>query len=40
LTPYVAGKGTFHFPADRPMPASLVTRIVKVRLRETAAARR
>ena len=37
LTPYLAGKGTIRFPADKPVPAGLVTRIVKVRLDETAA---
>ena len=37
LTPYLAGKGTIRFPADSPIPAALVTRIVKVRLEEKAA---
>lgn len=37
LEPYLAGKGTIQFPADRPIPAALVTRIVKVRLEENAA---
>jgi len=37
LTPYLAGKGTIRFPADRPLPAALVTKIVKVRLDENAA---
>lgn len=27
LAPYVAGKGTLHFPYDRPLPIELVTRI-------------
>lgn len=36
LTPYLAGKGTIRFPTDRPVPTALVTRIVKVRLRENA----
>jgi uncharacterized protein YdhG (YjbR/CyaY superfamily) len=27
LAPYVAGKGTLHFPYDRPLPTELVTRI-------------
>lgn len=27
LQPYVAGKGTLHFPYDRPLPTELVTRI-------------
>ncbi len=37
LTPYLAGKGTIRFPADRPIPTDLVTRIVKVRLAENEA---
>jgi uncharacterized protein YdhG (YjbR/CyaY superfamily) len=37
LEPYLAGKGTIQFAADRPIPAALVTRIVKVRLEENAA---
>ena len=37
VRPYVSGKGTFRFPADRPIPTDLVTKIVKVRLEETAA---
>ena len=37
LTPYLAGKGTIQFPADAPIPAPLVARIVKVRLAENAA---
>jgi uncharacterized protein YdhG (YjbR/CyaY superfamily) len=37
LTPYLSGKGTIRFPADRPVPAALVTRIVKVRFAENAA---
>jgi uncharacterized protein YdhG (YjbR/CyaY superfamily) len=37
LTPYLAGKGTIRFPADRPIPVALVIRIVEVRLAETAA---
>src|SRR6478735_2070990 len=37
LTPYLAGKATVRFPANRPIPADLVTRIVKVRLAETGA---
>lgn len=38
LTPYLSGKGTIQFPADKPLPLALVTRIVKVRLTENAAA--
>ncbi|MEO5939987.1 MAG: DUF1801 domain-containing protein [Candidatus Limnocylindrales bacterium] len=38
LTPYLAGKGTIRFPADRPIPSELVGRIVAVRVAENAAA--
>jgi uncharacterized protein YdhG (YjbR/CyaY superfamily) len=37
LTPYLAGRGTIQFPADDPVPASLVTKVVKVRVAENAA---
>ena len=37
LTPYLAGKGTIQFPADRPIPTAVVTRIVKVRFAENKA---
>ena len=37
LRPYLAGKGTIRFPADRPIPAATVTKIVEVRLAENAA---
>jgi uncharacterized protein YdhG (YjbR/CyaY superfamily) len=37
LTPYLAGKGTIRFPANRPVPVALVGKIVKVRLEENAA---
>jgi uncharacterized protein YdhG (YjbR/CyaY superfamily) len=37
LLPYVSGKGTIRFQADAPLPDRLVTKIVKARLRETAA---
>jgi uncharacterized protein YdhG (YjbR/CyaY superfamily) len=37
LTPYLAGRGTIRFPAGRPIPADLVTRIVEIRLAENAA---
>jgi len=36
LTPYLAGKGTIRFPADTPIPAGTVGKIVKVRLEENA----
>jgi uncharacterized protein YdhG (YjbR/CyaY superfamily) len=37
LEPYVAGQGTIRFPAARPIPQGLVTRIVEARLAEVAA---
>ena len=36
LAPYLAGKGTIHFPANKPLPLDLVTRIVEVRVAENA----
>jgi uncharacterized protein YdhG (YjbR/CyaY superfamily) len=37
LTPYLAGKGTIQFPADRPIPTALVKKIIKVRVAENKA---
>lgn len=37
VAPYLAGKGTLRFPADRPLPIDTITRIVKIRLEEVAA---
>ena len=37
IRPYLAGKGTIRFPADRPIPADLVTRIARIRWAEMAA---
>ncbi len=37
LTPYLAGKGTLRFAADKPIPAATVTRIVEVRVAENEA---
>jgi len=37
LTPYLAGKGTIRFPADRPLPTELITRIARIRFAENAA---
>ena len=37
LAPYLFGKGTIRFPADRPIPLDLVTQIVKVRVTENSA---
>lgn len=34
LKPYMHGKGTIRFPADEPIPADLVRKIVAVRLEE------
>jgi uncharacterized protein YdhG (YjbR/CyaY superfamily) len=36
LGPYVHSKGAIRFPIDRPIPATLITRIVRFRLREEA----
>jgi len=38
ITPYLAGRGTIRFPADRPIPTDLVARIVEVRVAENDAA--
>lgn len=34
LKPYQTGKGSIRFPADKPLPTSLVTRLVKARVAE------
>ncbi|TLZ62454.1 MAG: DUF1801 domain-containing protein [Methanobacteriota archaeon] len=39
LKPFRAGKGTLRFTPDRPIPAGLVARIVKLRVAENAARR-
>lgn len=39
LAPFESGKGTLHFTPERPLPAGLVTRIVKARVAENAARR-
>jgi len=36
LTPYLAGKATIRFPLDRPIPAALVEKVVRVRIEEDA----
>ena len=36
IQPYLAGQGTIRFPASRPIPMELVTKVVKVRLAEVA----
>ena len=40
LKPYFSGKGTLRFTADKPIPASLVKKIVKTRIKENAALKR
>jgi len=37
LAPYLSGRGTIRFPANRPLPVNLVTWVVQVRLGELAA---
>jgi uncharacterized protein YdhG (YjbR/CyaY superfamily) len=37
LKPFAAGKGTVHFTPDHPLPAALVTRMVKARVAENEA---
>jgi uncharacterized protein YdhG (YjbR/CyaY superfamily) len=37
MRPYAVGKGTIRFPADKPIPFELVTRIVRIRNREVGA---
>jgi uncharacterized protein YdhG (YjbR/CyaY superfamily) len=37
LAPYLAGKGTIRFPASRPIPVDLVTRLVALRVAQLAA---
>ena len=37
LAPYKRSKGTLQFPIDRPLPAALVKKIVKTRLKEKLA---
>lgn len=34
LKPYLASKGTIHFPLDQPLPPALLKKIVKARLAE------
>jgi uncharacterized protein YdhG (YjbR/CyaY superfamily) len=40
LAPYLSGKGTIRFPADRPIPVGLVGDIVRIRFAENAARER
>jgi uncharacterized protein YdhG (YjbR/CyaY superfamily) len=37
IVPFLAGKGTIRFPADRAISTALVARIVKIRFAENAA---
>jgi uncharacterized protein YdhG (YjbR/CyaY superfamily) len=37
VRPYLQSKGTLRFPADKPLPYGLVTRIVKARIAEIEA---
>lgn len=34
LSKYKGTKGSVHFPLDKPMPLALITRIVKIRMRD------
>jgi len=38
LKPYVQSRGTLQFPADKPLPYGLVTKIVKARIAEIESA--
>ena len=38
LKPYLSGKGTIRFAPDAPLPLSLVTEVVRIRVAENAAA--
>jgi uncharacterized protein YdhG (YjbR/CyaY superfamily) len=40
LRPFVSGKGTIRFTADRQLPAALVRKIVQARMAEIAARKR
>ena len=37
LVPFLSGRGTIRFPAAKPIPVAIVTRIIKVRLAENEA---
>lgn len=37
LSPYAGPKGNLQFPLDKPIPLNLITRIVKLRLKQNAA---
>jgi uncharacterized protein YdhG (YjbR/CyaY superfamily) len=40
LKPYISGKGTLRFTADKPIPAAVVKKIVRKRIEENDARRR
>jgi uncharacterized protein YdhG (YjbR/CyaY superfamily) len=37
LRKYMSGKGTLRFPLDQPLPASLITKLIKQRVKENEA---
>ena len=37
LAPYAQGKGSIQFPLDKPMPLSIISRIVKYRVKQNLA---
>ncbi len=40
LERYPVGKGSIRFPAEKPLPAALVTKLVKARIKENEARKR
>jgi len=38
LRPYMTSKGTFRFPLDQPLPATLILRFIKTRVKDNEAA--
>jgi len=37
IAPFLAGRGTIRFPADRPIPVELVRKVVEIRIAEVGA---